>query len=422
MLTTFYIKTYGCAMNIADSNTIRNLLTSYSLQESSDWKSADLIILLTCSIRQQAEDKVAGWGIKANEEIFEDKIVILTGCMAQRYNRSSNSTIDKYEKLLQKRFPWITHLINIKDINQLPKILGIDNNDLIENPNINFDRNNKYQGLFSISHGCNNFCSYCIVPYTRGKLFHIPKEEILKDIKDFISNGGKLVTLLGQNVNSWEDDGDNIVDLLKEISNIKGKFWINFISSHPKDFSDELIELITTNEKLLKHCHIAAQSGSNRILRLMNRGYTKDRFLNICKKIKTSCPDFRITTDVIVGFPSETEDDFNDSISLIKECRVEMVYIGKFSPRESSVAYDMNDDVEFNVKKDREEVIRKLVNKVREKKHKEWIGKALPVLVISKNKGITYYNHEVLLEKEYKEGSIQNIKIIGYSRSGLVGI
>ncbi len=422
MLKTFYIKTYGCAMNIADSNTIHNLLKTHSLREVSSWKDADLIILLTCSIRQQAEDKVAGWGIKVKEEIFKDKIVVLTGCMAQRYNRDSDLVVREYEKTLQKRFPWITHLLNIQNIEQLPNILGIENNDLVQNESINYDRNNKYQGLFSISHGCSNFCSYCIVPYTRGKLRNIPKKEILKDVTNFINNEGKLITLLGQNVNSWEDNGENIVDLLKEIEQIEGEFWINFISSHPKDFSDELIDLITTHDKFLKHCHIAAQSGSNRILKLMNRKYSRDKFIDICKKIKTSCPNFRITTDVIVGFPSETEADFNDSISLIKECKVEMVYIGKFSPRGGSVAYDMNDDVEFNIKKNREEVIRKLVNKVREKEHRELIGKSLPVLVITKNKGITYYNHEVLLEKEYEEGSIQNIKINGCSKSGLVGI
>jgi len=421
MLKTFYIKTYGCAMNVADSNTVRNLLTQYSLQEVDDWKNADLIVLVTCSVRQQAEDKVAGWGIKAGEEVFKDKTVVVTGCMAQRYDRSTNMTVDEYEKILKRRFSWITHLVNIKKIEQLPKILKIDNNDLIENKNINYDRNNKYQGLFSTSNGCDNFCSYCIVPYARGKLVNFPKENILHDIKDFVSNGGKLVTLLGQNVNSWEENGESFVDLLKEIEQIKGEFWINFISSHPKDFSDELIELITTHDKFIKHCNIAVQSGSNKILELMNRQYTKDRFLNICKKIKEFNPDFRITTDVIIGFPTETEEDFSETLDLIKNCDIEMAYVGKFSPRKGSAAYKMIDNIDLDTKKERERRLKNLVNKIRETKHKGLVNRNIPVLLTGRQKGITYYNHEILLEKEYEAGTIQNIKIKKYSRSGLAG-
>jgi tRNA-2-methylthio-N6-dimethylallyladenosine synthase len=415
----YYIKTYGCAMNTADSNSIRNLLNQYHLKEVNSWKEADTIILVTCSIRQQAEDKVSGWGIKAAKEIFKDKKVILTGCMAQRYERSNNKISDKYEAQLLERFPWIDHIVNIKEIDKLTKILELKNEDLLQNKNINYDSNNTYQGLFSTSHGCNNFCSYCIVPYARGELVNFPKEKILKDIREFLENDGKIVTLLGQNVNSWEKENENFVDLLKEIASIKGSFWINFLSSHPKDFSDELIDLITTHDKFLKHCNIAVQSGSDRILRLMNRQYKAQDFIDICKKIKGRNKDFRITTDAIVGFPTENEKDFKETADLMKKCDIEMVYIGKFSPREGTVASRLEDNVPLNSKKQRERKLRDIVNTTREEKHKELVGKEIPILMISKNKGISYYNHEVITEKEYTPGEIYNLKVRDFTKAGL---
>jgi tRNA-2-methylthio-N6-dimethylallyladenosine synthase len=419
MNETFYIKTYGCAMNYADANSVRNLLKKFNLKEVKTWQKADIVILVTCSIRQQAEDKVSGWGIKAQRDKFEDKTVVVTGCMAQRYDRKTNLTSKKYQNHLLKRFPWIDHIINIKDIEQLPKILNLGNKELVENSNIYYDEGNKYQGLFSTSHGCNNFCSYCIVPYARGKLINYPKEEILNDIKDFVKNGGKLITLLGQNVNSWEEGDENFTDLLKEVEKIEGEFWINFLSSHPRDFSDELIELITTHDKFLKHCNIAVQSGSNRILQKMNRQYKAQRFIDICKKIKGKSPNFRITTDAIVGFPTESEEDFQKTLDLIKKCEIEMVYIGKYSPREGTAASKLEDDISLKVKKQRERKLRGAVNEIRTKKHSELVGKEIPILMISPNKGISYYNHELITEKELKPGQIYNLKVTDFSRSGL---
>jgi tRNA-2-methylthio-N6-dimethylallyladenosine synthase len=406
-------------MNSADSNSIRNLLTRNGLKETDSWKDANIIILVTCSIRQQAEDKVSGWGIKAKKDIFKGKKVILTGCMALRYNRGDNTISKKYQRELKERFPWITHIINIKEINKLPILLKLDNKELLDTENINYDENNIYQGLFSISHGCNNFCSYCIVPYARGELINFPKKKILKDIEDFVNKGGKIVTLLGQNVNSWEDNGLNFVDLLKEVSSIKGDFWVNFLSSHPKDFSDELIELITTNDKFLKHANIAAQSGSNRILKLMNRQYKIDKFIGICKRIKDKDPNFRITTDAIVGFPTETDEDFQKTLALMDECEIEMVYIGKFSPREGTVASKLKDNVPLSNKKKREKKLRKRVNEIRERKHSQLVGQEIPILMIEERKGISYYNHEVITEDSYKPGKIYNLKVKEYSKAGL---
>ena len=419
MNKTFFIKTYGCAMNTADSNSIRNLLNSYGLKETDDWKKSDIILLVTCSIRQQAEDKVSGWGIKAQKKDFDKKTIILTGCMAQRYNRSENTMSEKYKNEILRRHPWITHIVNIKEIDKLPKILNLDNVNLLDSENINYDSSNKYQGLFSTSHGCDNFCSYCIVPYARGKLINLPKRQILDDIKEFIDHGGKMVTLLGQNVNSWKDETIDFVELLKEIEKIEGTFWINFLSSHPKDFSDELIDLITKHDKFLKHCNIAVQSGSDRILELMNRGYKAEKFIEICEKIKESSPLFRITTDAIVGFPTETNEDFQKTVDLIKKSDVEMVYIGKFSPRKRTVASKLEDNVSLNIKKEREEILRNNVNEMRIIKHKNLLNKDIPVLMIESNKGISYYNHEVITERSYTPGKIYNLKVKGFSKSGL---
>jgi tRNA-2-methylthio-N6-dimethylallyladenosine synthase len=419
MEQTFFIKTYGCAMNYADANSIRNLLNQYGLKECNNWKNAAIIILVTCSIRQQAEDKVSGWGIKAQKNQFNNKTVVLTGCMAQRYDRKNNRTLLKYEQKLKNRFPWINYIINIKNIETLPKLLNLDSEDLIENPNINYDESNIYQGLFSTSHGCNNFCSYCIVPYARGRLINYPKKDILESIKTFIENGGKLITLLGQNVNSWEDKGESFTDLLKEVENIKGEFWINFLSSHPRDFTDDLIDLITTHDKFLKHCNIAVQSGSDRILQLMNRGYSPEQFINICNQIKRKNSNFRITTDAIVGFPTETDKEFNQTVKLLKSCEIEMVYIGKYSPRKRTKAYDLDDSIPLSIKKDREEILRDRVNTTREKKHKSLVGKSLPILMIKPNKGISYYNHEVITVDNYKPGRIYDLEVKSFTRSGL---
>jgi tRNA-2-methylthio-N6-dimethylallyladenosine synthase len=419
MNKTYYIKTYGCAMNYADANDIRNLLNRFQLKEIKNWQEADILFLITCSVRQQAEDKVSGWGIKASKKLFQNKTVILTGCMAQRYNRKDNQTSEQYKKEILNRFPWIDHIINIREIEQLPKLLKIDNNNLLNTPNINYSPDNPYQGLFSTSHGCDNFCSYCIVPYSRGKLINFPKDQILKDAKDFINKGGKLITLLGQNVNSWKDNNENFVDLLKEVESIKGEFWINFLSSHPKDFSDELIELITTHEKFLKHCNIAVQSGSNRILRLMNRGYEAQQFIDICKKIKSKNPNFRITTDAIVGFPTETEEDFQKTKELLKECDIEMVYIGKYSPRPNTAASKLQDNVPLETKKEREKELRDIVNRIRQKKHTQLVGTKLPILMVTENKGISYYNHEILSNKSYSPGQIYDLEIKDFTRAGL---
>ncbi len=407
-------------MNYADANTIRNLLNQYSLTEVDNWQDANVVILVTCSVRQQAEDKVSGWGIKAQKDQFKNKTVVLTGCMALRYDRKNNHISKKYQKSILEKFPWIDHIINIREIEKLPKILEIDNGDLLNNKNINYDQTNKYQGLFPISHGCNNFCSYCIVPYTRGKLINFSKEQILSDVKEFVKSGGKLITLLGQNVNSWKDKNSTFADLLKEIKQIEGDFWINFLSSHPKDITDELIDLITTHDKFLKHCNIAVQSGSDRILKLMNRKYKAEKFVNICKKIKLKNPKFRITTDAIVGFPTETKKDFLQTKDLISKCNIEMVYIGKYSPRKGTNAYKLKDNVPLEIKKERERILRNTVNNIRLKEHKKFLGTKIPVLMYTPNRGISYYNHDILTQKEYKPGQFYNLEVKDYHKSGLV--
>lgn len=403
----YYIKTYGCAMNYADSDSIRNILNKYDTQEVKTHEDADTVFLVTCSVRQKAEDRISGWAYKE----LKGKRVILTGCMSVRYDRVSNIVDMKYEESLLKRFPWITDIINIKDIDSLPQILNLETKNCKED----FDN----QGLINISHGCDNFCSYCIVPYTRGKLTNYPKERILSQVKSYINKGGKLVTLLGQNVNSWSDGEDTFVDLLKDIIDIEGDFWVSFLSSHPKDMSDELIELMCTDSKFLKSCNIAVQSGSDSILKLMNRGYTSERFKYICNKIKGFNKDFRITTDIIVGFPSETDKDFFSTVDLIKECDIDMVYVGKYSPREGTKSYLMDDDIDQNTKKSREEELKKIVNEIRDRKHKDLIGKEINVLKIDNSRGISQFNHEVIFDCKPKDG-IEVYTVKDYNMKGLI--
>lgn len=422
-IKTYYIKTYGCAMNYSDSDKLRFILKNCGLTELSDYKTADVIILNSCSVRQQAEDKILGWARKVKG--LKDKRIILTGCMAIRIDRKTGEKDQKYEKSLKRKCPWIDFIVGDRDYENIPLLLKLK----CKNPNSEYSliQLSKFQGLFPISYGCNFFCSYCIVPYTRGKLINRSYKEIVKDITNFVKMGGKQITLIGQNVNSWKSVDNktllSFADLLENISKIKGDFWINFISSNPMDFSEELHNQIVNNPKIMKSMNLAVQSGSDSILKRMNRKYTVKAFTNIAQKIKKESPQFRLTTDIIVGFPGETEEDFMQTQKLLKTIDFDMVYLGKYSPRKGAVSEKFIDDVSQKVKEKRANYIFEYINQRRKKHNEYWLDKNIRVLITGGRRGISYYNHEVLFNSVNKEsliGCFVDCKVIGANVSGLI--
>lgn len=435
---SFYIKTYGCVMNYADSDRIRYVLQKEGLNETSKAEDASIIVLNSCSVRKQAEDKVAGWAMKKDKEEKnknkdkdkdKDKIYILTGCMAVRHERDKNSLREKYTRMIQRKFPWIDYVVDIRDIEKLPEILEkrFEKNNSCSYLNLPTESKNSFVANIPISTGCDFFCSYCIVPYSRGKLLHRNYEDIITEVKKNISEGKTLICLVAQNVNSWEGEkkGKQIdfADLLNDVCKLDGDFWVTFVSSNPMDFSKKIISTISKNQKIIRWINIAVQSGSDGVLKSMNRRYTVKEFEGLIEEIKKEIPDIRLTTDVIVGFPNESEDDFEKTLDLVKRVKFQMVYVGKYSPRDLTASAKLEDNVSFKEKKRREDILKDEVNKMRKDFHGALVGKKLKVLSLDKNKAISYYYHEIIFEKplpKKKIGTFLDVLVTKSTLSGLV--
>jgi tRNA-2-methylthio-N6-dimethylallyladenosine synthase len=360
----------------------------------------------------------------------EKKVYVLTGCMAVRHNRCEGGVNEKYVTKLKNKFPWITHVVDIRDIQKLPKILGIKERVNVEHKNyLNIPASSKDSIVTNIpiSTGCNFFCSYCIVPFARGELLNRDYADIISEVSHSIKNGAKLICLVAQNVNSWVGfkNGERVdfAKLLEDVAAIEGDFWITFVSSNPMDFSKRMVKAMAENEKIMRWLNIAVQSGSNEVLKKMNRRYTREEFEGLIKMIKKEIPDIRLTTDIIVGFPTETREDFEKSLDLIKGMEFQMAYVGKYSPRELTLSAKLEDDVSLKEKKRREDILKDEVNKMRGEFHKKFVGKRMKVLVLSEKKALSYYNHEIVFEKplsKNEKGCFVNALITKSNLAGLV--
>jgi tRNA-2-methylthio-N6-dimethylallyladenosine synthase len=314
----YYIITYGCQMNKSDSERIAYLLEKKGYKPALSEKKADLIVINMCSVRQAAVDRALG-----RITSLKDKKIILTGCVLKQDRERMKNKVD------------------VVDFNDLFKTKA----------------KTKYpQGFIPVMEGCDNFCTYCVVPFTRGRECYRNKKEIIKEAKGQIKKGIKEITLLGQNIASYP----SFPALLREIDKIKGNFRISFLTSHPKDFSDELIETIKKSEKIKRYIHLPVQSGSNEILKKMNRRYTKKQYLGLIKKIRKEIPGIEISTDAIVGFPGENKKQFNDTIDLFKKAKFDNAYVSVYSPRPGTAASRMKDNVPLKEKEKRAEILRKL--------------------------------------------------------------
>ena len=383
----YYVKTYGCQMNEHDSENIKAILEDMSFTETDDMESADLILLNTCAIRENAHNKVFGMigRIKNLKEKNPNLIAGICGCMAQE-EVVVNEILEKYN--------FLDIVFGTHNIHNLPNILytAINKKDLevevlsIEGEvieNIPVKRDSKYKAWVNIMYGCDKFCTYCIVPYTRGKQRSREPQYIIEEVKELVKNGYQEVTLLGQNVNAYGKDLNlnyDMSNLLEDVAKT-GINRIRFVTSHPWDFNDSMIEVIKKYDNIMPYIHLPLQSGSDSILKLMGRRYTKKSYLELYNKLKSALPHSSITTDIIVGFPNETVEDFNETLDVVNKCKFDGAYTFIFSPRVGTPAAKMADNVTLEEKNERLYKLNELINKYSKEANDSYLNKIVPVLI-----------------------------------------
>ncbi len=390
----YLIRTFGCQMNEHDSEKISWVLEEMGYKSTDVSELADLIIFNTCAVRKTAEEKVYGQigELKRLKRENPNLVIAICGCMMQR---------EEVLEIITTKHRHVDIIFGTNNIHKLPQLInnyektGKTVIDIIEenkeiDENIEANRSHSFKSFVNIMYGCNNFCTYCIVPYTRGRERSREPENIIGEINKLAETGCKEVTLLGQNVNSYGKTLErdySFADLIKDISNINGIERIRFMTSHPKDISDDLINLYGKLDKLCDHLHLPVQSGSNRILKLMNRKYTKEDYLRIIDKVKAINPNISITTDFIIGFPGETEEDFNETLELVKEVGFDSAYTFLYSVREGTPAATMEEQVDNKVKNQRFKRLIDLLHPFGLEYNEKLLGKTVKVLVeeVSKN-------------------------------------
>lgn len=382
----YFIRTYGCQMNVHDSEEIKGILENLGFKETEEVEKADIVVLNTCAIRENAHDKVFGF-LGRLKHLKKDKpelMICIGGCMPQE---------EGVANLLKEKYPFVNIVFGTHNINDLGSmILEESKKQQIEVYSIegnvyehmDYVRDSKYTAWVNIMYGCDKFCTYCIVPFTRGRQRSRKKEEIVKEVESLKKEGYIEVTLLGQNVNAYGKDLEenyNFATLLEEVAKT-GIPRIRFVTSHPWDFTDEMIDIIAKYENIMPYIHLPLQSGSTRILKLMGRRYTKEEYLTLYKKIKERVKDVSITTDIIVGFPNETEEDFNETLEVVKECQFDGAFTFIYSPREGTPASKIKDNISKEEKEKRLQELNKLINNDSLAHNKEYIGKIEEVLVL----------------------------------------
>ncbi len=394
----YFIRTYGCQMNVHDSEQIKFYLEALGYSSTDILDDADVVILNTCAIRENAKDKLFGFLSRSKHlklTTKPDLIIVLAGCLMQV--RSEVDTVeDKHE--------YVDIVIGTHNIDDLPKYIinknikqniNVLSNSEIVKDNIKYERDSKICAYVNITFGCDNFCTYCIVPFARGRERSRKKEDIINEINELIKNDYKEITLLGQNVNSYGNDFEekyNFANLLEDVAKT-GINRIRFVTSNPWNFSEEVIDIIAKYDNIMPFVHLPAQSGSNNILRKMNRKNTREEYITLFDKIKEKVPNVSITTDIIVGFPGETDEDFKETLSLVEYCKFDGAFTFIYSKRDGTIAANMEDNTPINVKEDRLQVLNKLVNNYSNINNKKLLNKTVSVLVMGvseKNKEKAY--------------------------------
>ncbi|MBE6917194.1 MAG: tRNA (N6-isopentenyl adenosine(37)-C2)-methylthiotransferase MiaB [Ruminococcaceae bacterium] len=389
-----YVETYGCQQNEADSEKLRGYLTQCGYAIVQEAEGADVVVMNTCAIREHAEQRVFGnlGALTHTKKRHPAQKIFLCGCMAGQ---------QKVSERIRKSYPYVDGVFSTHHLWQFPEILWnvlsrkkrqfyVEDEPGSISEGIPQVRDNTLKAWVSIMYGCNNFCTYCIVPYVRGRERSRKKEDILAECRELIAKGYKDITLLGQNVNSYGKDLDENVDfsdLLAEIAAIEGDFLIRFMTSHPRDAGKKLFDTMAANPKIAKQLHLPFQSGSSRVLKAMNRHYDREKYLESVRYAKSVMPDLVLTSDVIVGFPGETEEEFEQTISLIQQVRYDSLFTFIFSPRNGTPAAAMDDPTPKEEKSRRFDRLCAVQNAISEQIHQEYVGKTFRCLVDGCDKG-----------------------------------
>jgi len=410
----FYIKTFGCQMNKNDSSIIAQILQDNGYGYARDPQNADIFIINTCSVREHAEQRALGYiSSLKNWRTKQGRILAVVGCMAKRLADD-----------IAIKFPFVDLILgpdSFRKISGFVSEIYSKNTKIIET---SFS-GETYCGIYpkrigvsdfvSIMRGCNNFCSYCIVPYVRGEARSRPIDDIEKEIENLVNNRVKDITLLGQNVNEYLYKEIDFAGLLNRVAQIPGLFRLRFLTSHPKDLNDLIIHAVKMNKNICEWFHLPLQSGNNRILKLMNRRYTKEDYFKLIKRIRKEIPDATITTDVIVGFPTETEEEFMETMSIMEEIGFDNAYTYRYSPRKGTKAYEYESLPEQVIKSRLEKLIA-FQGEIIIEKAKQMIGKKYEVLFESKAKngatrGKTRGNKDVIVEQKICPGEVREVII-----------
>jgi tRNA-2-methylthio-N6-dimethylallyladenosine synthase len=431
----YFIRTYGCQMNVHDSEEIASRLESLGFTATDKLEDSDIVILNTCAIRENAHDKLYGFLGRCKHLKKSTKpnlIVGICGCMAQE-----ESVVNE----IMEKHKFVDIVFGTHNIHELQDLIIYKNKKqeicvysyegkVYEN--VEYKRDSDIKAWVNIQYGCDKFCTYCIVPYTRGKQRSRKSCEIIKEVQDLKNKGYQEVTLLGQNVNAYgkELEGEiSFAELLQKVSDT-GISRVRFVTSHPWDFTDEMIEIIAKNDNVMPYVHLPLQAGSSRILKLMGRRYTKEEYLTLFKKIKETVPGVAITTDIIVGFPGETEEDFQDTLDIVNECKYDSAFTFIFSPRIGTPAAKMEDNTPLSEKEERLQRLNKVINNYSLEANKQYLNKDVKVLIegISEkdpNKVFGYTETMKLVNVENasdKVGQIISVKITDAKSFSLDGI
>ena len=422
---TYYIETFGCSLNENDSEKFEGIFELSGMKKQNTPDGASLIVFNTCAIRENAEKRLLGRLGAVKKEAASGAIILIGGCMMQQ---------EENIKLVKEKFPFVDLIFGTHTSFRLPEnlyniISGIYEEEIKKENEKEENKNKKrktyvdildidgeiYEGMpvkrgegssayVTIMYGCNNFCTYCIVPYVRGRERSRKPEYILNEIRDLVKEGYTKITLLGQNVNSYKGEGDilDFADLIDEICKINGLKELSFISPHPKDFTDKIISSIAKNDKVSRNLHYPLQSGSTRILKKMNRKYTKEQYINRAKKIFEKVPNVSLSTDIIVGFPGETEEDFEETLDVVKKIDFDQIFMFIYSPRAGTIAYNMKDEyIPREVQNERFERLKQLYNKRLDEINEKYVGRIEKVIVEGESK-----NNENMLEARNKNNKI----------------
>lgn len=429
----YYILTMGCQLNENDSEKLIGIMEEMGYSKSEDIKNADLYVINTCCVRENAEEKLFG-KLGELKKIKENKNIIIAigGCMMQE---------EHITEKIKKSYPFVDVVFGTHTLHKFPEDLyiAITKNKKVKDV-IDIDgeiyeglpvkRSSNKQASVIIMYGCNNFCSYCIVPYVRGRERSRKPEDILNEIKELAKEGYREITLLGQNVNSYKGgENYNFANLLEDVDKIEGIEVIRFVSPHPKDFTDDVIDVISKSKKISRLIHVPLQSGSTNVLKEMNRKYTKEQYLDLIKRIRDKIPDVVFSTDIIVGFPGETEEDFEDTIDVVKQVNFEQIFMFIYSRRVGTRADKMENQIPEEIKHKKFDRLKQVFEESVEENNKKYVGTTQKILVEGHSKnnkdmltGRTDTNKVVIFEgPEELIGKIINIKIVSEHKWYLKG-